>query len=424
MFALQRPTCACARIDWGVAGVGQVNSLLLALSGCAAGFVTARGFRVPNYSAASIYLCLSLYALYFIRVRRRAGGRFRLEAPLPAYLCLAFVDAEANFLLVKSLQLTSFASVMVIDCATVPWTMLLSRLFLKAKYRPLHIAGAATSFVGIVLLVLADLRDPSSAAAPHPLLGDLLSVVSSFLFAVSSVLQEALCSRSPLGGRRRAPLPVAPPAGSAQRGVARDGLAERSKGGIFVPRNPAPVQAEFGDAGGAWYPSIEYLAMLGAIGSAIAAAQAALSGETGDLLRLGSDTAALGGLLAYALCLGVAYSVGCFMVVRSSAAFLTLSFLTSDIYSVIAGAVFFGNRFSPLYIFSLAITLSGLVIFLLPSAGPPGAEAGGGAEYSALEEGGGGGEEEDPWGEDGAAGAAEQLQGMAPQRNPPLPPQT
>lgn len=83
--------------------------------------------------------------------------------------------------------------------------MLLSRLFLRSRYRPLHLAGVALCIAGLCLTVLSDRIVPSKDTNtnnanndndddtyPHALLGDMLCLVGAALYAASNVMQEAL----------------------------------------------------------------------------------------------------------------------------------------------------------------------------------------------------------------------------------------
>lgn len=66
--------------------------------------------------------------------------------------------------------------------------MLLSRLFLRSRYRPLHLTGVLLCIAGLCLTVLSDKIVPTSkegvdedesASYPHALLGDVLCLIGA-----------------------------------------------------------------------------------------------------------------------------------------------------------------------------------------------------------------------------------------------------
>ena len=75
------------------------------------------------------------------------------------YLLLAFIDVEANYMIVYAYQFTSLTSVQLLDCSTIPTVMLLSWLFLSVRYLISHIVGVCVCLVGIACLIWADILD-------------------------------------------------------------------------------------------------------------------------------------------------------------------------------------------------------------------------------------------------------------------------
>lgn len=65
------------------------------------------------------------------------------HAPWWRYALLALVDVEANYLVVTAYQYTTITSVMLLDCFTIPSSMVLSHFFLQAKVRAASAAPAA-----------------------------------------------------------------------------------------------------------------------------------------------------------------------------------------------------------------------------------------------------------------------------------------
>ncbi|KAL9295520.1 putative solute carrier family 35 member SLC35F1/F2/F6 [Arabidopsis thaliana] len=108
------------------------------------------------------------------------------------YLLLAFVDVEANFLVVKAYQNTSMTSVMLLDCWAIPCVLVFTWVFLKTKYRLMKISGVVICNVGVVMVVFSDVHAGDRAGGSNLIKGDFLVIAGATLYAVSNVSQEFL----------------------------------------------------------------------------------------------------------------------------------------------------------------------------------------------------------------------------------------
>lgn len=132
------------------------------------------------------------------------------------YALLALADVEANYLVVKAYQFTSIASVMLFDCLTIPFVMVLSRLLLGARvssvgwmlrecfvphapaqYSTQHLGGAGLCVLGVSVLAGSDAAGISHTSADYPdaIKGDLLCILGAVCYAISNVGQEAIVKR-------------------------------------------------------------------------------------------------------------------------------------------------------------------------------------------------------------------------------------
>jgi solute carrier family 35 protein F1/2 len=105
---------------------------------------------------------------------------------------VALCDVEGNYLAVKAFQHTSLTSVMLLDCFSIPSSMILSALLLGVRYSKAHYIGTFMCICGLVLVVLSDSlskkgENDSSNDADGFLLGDLMVLASSILYAASNV---------------------------------------------------------------------------------------------------------------------------------------------------------------------------------------------------------------------------------------------
>jgi len=185
--------------------VGQVLSILIASTGAATTLlnqytgnsVMPAAQNCPNYIIMSLFLLYSPTRTYFGCSGGRNVSKDSVEsaseatsalAPLspespikipdgrsPAspsegmndvwwrYALLACVDVEANVVAVWAYNYTSITSAMLLDCATIPFVMLLSWLMLGAHYSWRHFAGALLCFCGVLTIVLSDMLDGSTS---------------------------------------------------------------------------------------------------------------------------------------------------------------------------------------------------------------------------------------------------------------------
>jgi solute carrier family 35 protein F1/2 len=155
--------------------------------------------QIPATQSAGNYLLLCVYLVDpVMRFRRQRG--YKLEIPWWQYLLLAFADVEGNFLVVCAYKYTSISSVMLLDCFTIPVVMLLSALFLRAKYTRSHFVAVLFCLVGISVLVISDvIRDQQTMLKASwdvsALYGDFLCLLGSAVYACSNVGQEYLVKK-------------------------------------------------------------------------------------------------------------------------------------------------------------------------------------------------------------------------------------
>eukprot|EP01135_Chromosphaera_perkinsii_P000254 Nk52_evm23s62 gene=Nk52_evmTU23s62 len=236
------------------------------------------------------------------------------------YLALAICDVEANYLVVKAYQFTTFTSVQILDCFSIPCVLLISIVAFKARYIGTHYLGVAVCVFGIFSLLISDCSQkdifggggnlpsddpPQSPAAKNPLLGDVLCLCGALLYAISNSGQE-----------------------------------------YFVKN----------------VHRLEMLTFVGLFGSLVSACQAAvLEYKVLSEMQMNVDMGLLLG--GFALCLFVMYSCVPFLLARSNATMMNLSLLASDVYSVVLGIFIFHYSFSLLYIGSILLIVFGLMIY-------------------------------------------------------------
>ena len=138
-------------------GYGQIISVLITGTGIFASLLS----RLDSHAHNPVLISCFTYAVlcvYFNRKRYRDGTLLtELKNPWYWYLCIAFLDVEANVLAITAYKYTSITSVMLLDCFSIPCTMLLSYFWLSAKYHWYHCVGVLLCTGGLGLTVYSDL---------------------------------------------------------------------------------------------------------------------------------------------------------------------------------------------------------------------------------------------------------------------------
>ncbi|KAL8048794.1 hypothetical protein ABFX02_07G090200 [Erythranthe guttata] len=107
------------------------------------------------------------------------------------YILLGVVDVEFTVLVVKGHQHTSFTSIMLLNCWTIPCVVFLTWFFLKTKYVFKKMIGVVICVAGLVIVVFSDVHSADrSSGSNNNIKGDLLVLAGVTLYGVSYVSQE------------------------------------------------------------------------------------------------------------------------------------------------------------------------------------------------------------------------------------------
>jgi solute carrier family 35 protein F1/2 len=328
---------------------GQVLSLSLAMGGAAQATLHLDcGLSAPTFTMATVYLLLSFHLIVLwwrqrkVLVRQGQGNDdgllhhhenqpeysflgLSLHRPVWQYLIIAVLDVEANAITMLAFRYTTLTSVSLFDALAIPSAMIVSKYFLGRQYTWVHLLGALVCMAGVVFNVMQDYEadDSNSTSAqeehrdyPHKLRGDILAITGGILYGLNDVLAE-----------------------------------------VSVRHN--------GD-------TVEYLGVMGFLAFGISLIQSLLL-EWDDILAFfgrdpeESSTCSLSmgwgllGIFVGVITLGY-MGVSRFLML-SEAAFLSLSFLTGDIWSVVFSIVAERIVPNPLFFVALAFVLSGVVLY-------------------------------------------------------------
>ncbi|CAE8606459.1 unnamed protein product, partial [Polarella glacialis] len=274
--------------------LGQTISVLITGTGVFSSLLAADGISLPVFQCSLNYVLLAGHLFWVARSCRQDGLTF----PWWRYGLWALTDVQANYLVVMAYRYTSVASVMLLDCFTIPCVMVFSHLAIRACYTKGHVLSCLVCIFGLMLTVVSDSLFKSSESGglepplSKPWLGDLLVLAGAVLYAFSNVQQELIL----------------------KAGTSR----------------------------------FEALGMLGLWGSAISCIQAGLL-EGQEVAQITWSLQSVLCLLGFQLCLFGMYVLTSVFLVSADAALFNLSLLTSDVYSVLFSYIVQHQRFGWTY---------------------------------------------------------------------------
>ncbi|KAF6721762.1 Solute carrier family 35 member F2 [Oryzias melastigma] len=288
--------------------MGQVLSLLICGTAVSCEYLAVSGVRTPMLQSFLNYALLLLTYTFILCTRKgvSSAAATMLKTKWWKYLLMGLADVEANYAVVKAYQFTTLTSVQLLDCFVIPVLMLLSRLFLKTRYRLVHFVAVAVCLLGVGAMVGADiLAGRNEGSASNVILGDGLVLLSAVLYAVSNLCQE------------------------------------------HTVKNQSRV---------------EFLGMMGLFGTLISGVQLAVL-ETHEVAIRNWDGFIFMLFALYALCMYALYSFMPVVVKMTSATAVNLSLLTADLFSLFCGLFLFHYQFSALYIVSFIVITAGFILF-------------------------------------------------------------
>jgi solute carrier family 35 protein F1/2 len=217
--------------NWKILLFGQALSFLLASVEAVQSTLSLRcNLSAPAFTFGFVYLCLSFHLILLCRQHRRSlSGNglegsgmskskplprciwppFILRAPIWAYMLIALIEVEANYVTVLSLSYTTLTSATALKAMSIPTAIIISRVALGRRYSYIHFFGVAICIVGCILNILQDYKsvhqmtNPSTVSMaivfsdgskeyPHKVRGDGLAILAGILLGANDVVQELL----------------------------------------------------------------------------------------------------------------------------------------------------------------------------------------------------------------------------------------
>lgn len=289
---------------------GQFLSLLIALSGVLSKFLERHQASFPAFQSFLMYTTVAIgFTSYRVYLNQVKTTSLTLRVDWKVYLILSIIDVQANVLVIGAYRYANFATVALLLHLTIPFVTAMSYYVLSTRYLWKHYIGSSLALVGSFVIFINDFRCASeNEFVSDEAKGNLMCVISAFLYSVSNVTQEWCVSQ----GKSNA--------------------------------------------------SIEFLSMTGILGTIFACVQFSLLERT-HLMQLAWTPSIACAFAAEALVLVVFYAlVSVFLCVAESLLF-NLSLLTSDIFCVAASFLVFQEPVSPYYWGALVFNVIGITIY-------------------------------------------------------------
>ncbi|KAG5474039.1 hypothetical protein CUR178_04150 [Leishmania enriettii] len=351
--------------------LGQALAFLISLTGVSTTKLVNSNASYPVLQSVTAYAFISAFYLpcfLFILYKNRGQrfSNFRFFNRWWKYAILAVIDLEANYVVVLAYQYTNMISVQLLNCFTLPCVLMLSFFVLRMKFAVTHVLGGVIAISGLVFLIALDADGLSrSDGGSQEVLGDILCLVSSFLYATSNVLTEWYvkpskppfsfnCCRGHQGGEESGENTFTLPQTDIQEPTST------------FPDEEEMDSTEVQSDAPAFIPVVENLAMMSSFALLFATIQFfAAEWKTFEANRAswrGQDWLFQ---IVFGVTMLFVYTAMPLMFIISSAAFANISLLTANIYAIIWNVTIFKVYPTKLFFVSYVIIVVGILVYNL-----------------------------------------------------------
>lgn len=352
--------------------VGQVVAFLNSLTGVSTTELANDNASYSVLQCLTSYLFILafygpgfLFLLYKFRYRRFSD--FKFFDMWWKYAILAFADLEANYVVVLAYQYTNMMSAQLLGCFTVPCVLVLSFFILRMKFALTHIAGGVIAIGGLVFLIAldADGLSRNQSGGNKEVLGDILCLISSALYATSNVLTELFVKPSKqanLFARCRKP---------DRESMANDGAPalQQPQGEESAEQVDAEIELEIVEdlpKVPVYIPVVENLALMSLFATVFATIQFfAAEWKTFKPNRSAWTNRDWLFQMVFGVSMLLLYTLMPLLFIVSSAAFANISLLTANIYGIIWNVTIFKVYPTKLFFVSYIIIVVGILLYNL-----------------------------------------------------------
>lgn len=341
----------------GTALLGQAISILISFTGVFTTFLVRNNASYPLLQSLSSYLVLfivytPLLIYNYYKHRTTTFTNFRFFQRPWKYIILGVVDLEANYLVIMAYEYTDIMSVQLLSCLSTPCVLIFSIIILRSSLGLTHAVGSCLAISGAIFLILKDTNEPSENANSR-IVGDLLCIASSILYALSNVLVECFIKpQAIIDPDSNAFLDNEEPVTDVidAREDTEGSIATVSCEEVLVPH---------------YIPIIENIAFLSLWGLIFSTVQF-FAIEWKNLRPNRSDWTAEDwrNQVLFSINMGLIYTLLPILFFLCSAGFANLSLLTINIYGILWNVIFF-NSYPPMWFLLIPVLLImlGIVVF-------------------------------------------------------------
>jgi solute carrier family 35, member F1/2 len=199
--------------------LGQLLAIFIAISSSTSTILVTNGYSSPILQTlpvyATLFIVFAIVSLHTTTNSDRPWWRAQQSTTTSwwAFALISFLDVEANYLVVLAFRYTSLTSVTLLDCFSIPASVLFSIILLGSRYRPGHFIGAGICVLGLSFLIITEYTSNSGGGSGTnrntitsggevspsssniiwaPLLGDVCVLLGASLYAICNVLTEKL----------------------------------------------------------------------------------------------------------------------------------------------------------------------------------------------------------------------------------------
>ncbi|XQJ28651.1 Eukaryotic protein of unknown function (DUF914), putative [Leishmania guyanensis] len=312
----------------------------------------------------AVYFPVFLFILY--KYRSQPFSNFRFFNRWWKYAILAVIDLEANYVVVLAYQYTNMTSVQLLNCFTVPCVLVLSFFILRMKFAVTHVVGGVIAIGGLAFLIALDADGLSrSEGGNQEVLGDILCLISSLLYATSNVLTEWFVKPSTptfmfscCCGNRSCETRNATTSALPSANIQEPTCTFPDKEDAGTGENHLQVSA--------FIPVVENLVMMSSFALVFSTIQFfAIEWKAFQPNRsswTGQDWLFQ---MVFGVTMLLVYTIMPIMFIVSSAAFANISLLTANIYAIIWNVTIFKIYPTKLFFVSYAIIVVGIILYNL-----------------------------------------------------------
>ncbi|KAI8985229.1 solute carrier family 35 member SLC35F1/F2/F6 [Pilobolus umbonatus] len=286
--------------------LGQLLSLCITGSSTASSALWKHhSVNIPYTQNTCVYILLAvLYGSTYLISHPNAYSYIHWR-----FIGFSFIDVQANVLAVLAFKNTSVLSALILASWSVPCVLLLSILFLGARYNRVQLMCSFMCLMGLGMLIYGDIVSQENTTDNHSWIGDMICLVSATLYAISNVTEEHLIKQ---------------------------------------------------------YTSSEFLGKIGLVGAIICGIQAYYF-EYDEWMSIQWSWSILALIMVYVTSIFIIYSLVPIIYRQAGATFLSMSMITSNFYSLFVGIFILDAKMPPLYPLAYALVIINIILFTMTS---------------------------------------------------------